>query len=224
MPPAELKEIPTVCGSLREALGYLDKDRAFLKAGGVFDDDFINSYIDLKMTGNHPVRAHPASGRVRHVLLGVSVPPNHRASVPVRCNFWALRKGRPFCCRKFRRSGGRRGQAPRRCQLQWPASADGVAWARRRRQHGGQRLSPHQIRPNSQIRRPTRHPRARRRPRATTAQDSENATWAHGNADRVNERLRSRVRADRKVVRRWYCAAISRGKHPMVSRAHVVQR
>ena len=48
LPPAELKEIPTVCGSLREAL--LDKDRAFLKAGGVFDDDFIDSYIDLKMT------------------------------------------------------------------------------------------------------------------------------------------------------------------------------
>jgi len=50
LPPAELKEIPTVCGSLREALGYLDSDREFLKAGGVFDDDFIDSYIDLKMT------------------------------------------------------------------------------------------------------------------------------------------------------------------------------
>jgi glutamine synthetase len=49
LPPAELKQIPTVCGSLREALGYLDKDRAFLKAGGVFDDDFIDTYIDLKM-------------------------------------------------------------------------------------------------------------------------------------------------------------------------------
>jgi glutamine synthetase len=50
LPPAELKEIPTVCGSLREALENLDKDRAFLKAGGVFDDDFIDSYIELKMT------------------------------------------------------------------------------------------------------------------------------------------------------------------------------
>jgi glutamine synthetase len=39
-----------VCGSLRQALGELDADRAFLKAGGVFDDDFIDSYIDLKMT------------------------------------------------------------------------------------------------------------------------------------------------------------------------------
>ncbi|MEA2984284.1 MAG: glutamine synthetase [Alphaproteobacteria bacterium] len=50
LPPQELKKIPTVCGSLREALGYLDKDRAFLKNGGVFDDDFIDSYIELKMT------------------------------------------------------------------------------------------------------------------------------------------------------------------------------
>ena len=50
LPPAELKGIPTVCGSLREALESLDKDRAFLKAGGVFDDDFIDSYIELKMT------------------------------------------------------------------------------------------------------------------------------------------------------------------------------
>jgi glutamine synthetase len=49
LPPAELKEIPTVAGSLREALECLDKDREFLKAGGVFDDDFIDSYIELKM-------------------------------------------------------------------------------------------------------------------------------------------------------------------------------
>jgi glutamine synthetase len=49
LPPRELKKIPTVCGSLREALMSLDKDRAFLKAGEVFDDDFIDSYIELKM-------------------------------------------------------------------------------------------------------------------------------------------------------------------------------
>jgi glutamine synthetase len=50
LPPKELKKIPTVCGSLREALQSLDKDRSFLKAGEVFDDDFIDSYIELKMT------------------------------------------------------------------------------------------------------------------------------------------------------------------------------
>ncbi|MCO5076873.1 MAG: type I glutamate--ammonia ligase [Chelatococcus sp.] len=49
LPPRELKKIPTVSASLREALGHLDKDRAFLKAGGVFSDDFIDSYIELKM-------------------------------------------------------------------------------------------------------------------------------------------------------------------------------
>jgi glutamine synthetase len=49
LPPEELKEIPTVCGSLREALDSLNADRDFLKAGGVFDDDQIDSYIDLKM-------------------------------------------------------------------------------------------------------------------------------------------------------------------------------
>lgn len=49
LPPEELKQIPTVCGSLRDALASLDADRAFLKKGGVFSDDFIDSYIDLKM-------------------------------------------------------------------------------------------------------------------------------------------------------------------------------
>ncbi len=50
LPPRELKKIPTVCGSLREALNSLDKDRAFLKEGGVFSDDQIDSFIELKMT------------------------------------------------------------------------------------------------------------------------------------------------------------------------------
>ena len=33
LPPEELKKVPTVCGSLREALGSLDKDHAFLHQG-----------------------------------------------------------------------------------------------------------------------------------------------------------------------------------------------
>jgi glutamine synthetase len=49
LPPEELKQIPTVSASLREALENLDADRDFLKTGGVFDDDQIDSYIDLKM-------------------------------------------------------------------------------------------------------------------------------------------------------------------------------
>ena len=46
--PKELKDIPTVSGSLREALDALDADRDFLKAGDVFTDDLIDSYIELK--------------------------------------------------------------------------------------------------------------------------------------------------------------------------------
>jgi len=46
--PNELKDIPTVCGSLREALNALDVDREFLTTGGVFDDDQIDAYIDLR--------------------------------------------------------------------------------------------------------------------------------------------------------------------------------
>jgi glutamine synthetase len=49
LPPRELKKIPTVCGSLREALSNLDKDRAFLTAGDVFSDEMIDAYIELKM-------------------------------------------------------------------------------------------------------------------------------------------------------------------------------
>lgn len=49
LPPAELAEIPTVSTSLREALSHLDRSRAFLKMGGVFTDDMIDAYIELKM-------------------------------------------------------------------------------------------------------------------------------------------------------------------------------
>ena len=45
----EAAHIPTVCSSLEQALDCLDKDREFLKAGGVFTDDMINAYIELKM-------------------------------------------------------------------------------------------------------------------------------------------------------------------------------
>lgn len=48
--PEEAKLIPQVCSSLDQALEALDKDRDFLKAGGVFSDDLIDGYIDLKMT------------------------------------------------------------------------------------------------------------------------------------------------------------------------------
>ncbi len=49
LPPEEEKNIPTVCHSLEMALEYLDKDRHFLLAGGVFTNDVIDAYIGLKM-------------------------------------------------------------------------------------------------------------------------------------------------------------------------------
>jgi glutamine synthetase len=49
LPPEEDKAIPKVAASLDEALDALDKDREFLKAGGVFTDDAIDGYIELKM-------------------------------------------------------------------------------------------------------------------------------------------------------------------------------
>jgi glutamine synthetase len=48
LPPEELAEIPTVCGSLREALECLAADHAFLLHGDVFTKDQIDGYIALK--------------------------------------------------------------------------------------------------------------------------------------------------------------------------------
>ncbi|MFN3867854.1 MAG: type I glutamate--ammonia ligase [Hyphomicrobiaceae bacterium] len=61
LPPAELAQIPTVSGSLREALASLDKDRGFLKAGGVMNDDMIDAYIELRMEENmkYEMTPHP---------------------------------------------------------------------------------------------------------------------------------------------------------------------
>ena len=62
LPPEELEGIPTVCGSLREALDELRADHEYLLAGDVFTKDQIDGYIELKMEENqryehtpHPV-------------------------------------------------------------------------------------------------------------------------------------------------------------------------
>ncbi|WP_207478856.1 type I glutamate--ammonia ligase [Arenibaculum pallidiluteum] len=49
LPPEELKQVPTVCGSLREALESLRADNAFLRKGDVFTAEMIDGYIDMKM-------------------------------------------------------------------------------------------------------------------------------------------------------------------------------
>ena len=59
LPPEEAAEVPTVAGSLDEALSALDADREFLTRGGVFSDDFINSYLELKQHDVDRVRMTP---------------------------------------------------------------------------------------------------------------------------------------------------------------------
>ena len=59
LPPEEEALIPTVSGSLDEALKSLDADREFLTRGGVFTDDFIESYIELKQVDVDRVRMTP---------------------------------------------------------------------------------------------------------------------------------------------------------------------
>ena len=48
-----------MCGSLREACDCLDSDRDFLKKGGVFTDDQIEAYIDLKEEENERYEQTP---------------------------------------------------------------------------------------------------------------------------------------------------------------------
>ena len=48
LPPEEEAAIPQVAFSFDEALKALDEDRDFLKQGGVFTDDVIDGYLELK--------------------------------------------------------------------------------------------------------------------------------------------------------------------------------
>ncbi len=61
LPEKELKKIPTVCHSLRAALGALREDMDFLLKGDVFTKDFIESYIALKEEENerYETTVHP---------------------------------------------------------------------------------------------------------------------------------------------------------------------
>ncbi len=69
LPPEELKDIPTVCGSLREALQALEADHEFLLAGDVFSQGPDRELYRAEVEGGVSVRAHAAPGRVRDVLL-----------------------------------------------------------------------------------------------------------------------------------------------------------
>jgi glutamine synthetase len=48
LPPEELSKVPQVPGSLDAVLDALEEDQAFLKAGGVFTDDLIETWVAYK--------------------------------------------------------------------------------------------------------------------------------------------------------------------------------
>ena len=48
-----------VSSTLNDALQNLDKDRKFLTSTGVFDDDFIDTFIDVKLEETRAFRASP---------------------------------------------------------------------------------------------------------------------------------------------------------------------
>src|SRR5690606_39293774 len=48
LPPEEDAQIPTVCASLEQAIDALDQDREFLTRGGVFSNEMLDAYIELK--------------------------------------------------------------------------------------------------------------------------------------------------------------------------------
>ena len=61
LPPEEEAKIPTVCHSLDQALDALAADHEFLTKGGVFSEEFIQAYIELKMEEVSRIRmtTHP---------------------------------------------------------------------------------------------------------------------------------------------------------------------
>jgi len=62
LPPEEAKSVPEVCYSLETALNEMNADREFLKKGGVFTDDMLDAYVELKMADVQRLRmtTHPA--------------------------------------------------------------------------------------------------------------------------------------------------------------------
>ncbi|HXZ14281.1 MAG TPA: type I glutamate--ammonia ligase [Candidatus Sulfotelmatobacter sp.] len=56
----ELRHVPSLPGSLEESLGALAKDNDFLTKGGVFHEEFIELWIDYKMSKEvNPMRMRP---------------------------------------------------------------------------------------------------------------------------------------------------------------------
>ncbi len=70
LPPEEEAKIPKVCHSLEMALDALDADREFLTRGGVFSNEMIDAYIELKMEEVNKFRmtTHPVEFEMYYSL------------------------------------------------------------------------------------------------------------------------------------------------------------
>ena len=73
LPPKELKKIPTVCGSLREALGEPRQGPRLPQGRRRVRRRLHRQLHRAEDDRGDPLRAHPASGRVRDVLLGLTL-------------------------------------------------------------------------------------------------------------------------------------------------------
>jgi glutamine synthetase len=61
LPPEELAKVPKMPGTLREALGELEKDHAFLLKGNVFTQDVIDYWVSYKIENEiKPVDSRPS--------------------------------------------------------------------------------------------------------------------------------------------------------------------
>ena len=94
LPPKELKKIPTVCGSLRQALGEPRQGPRLPQGRRRVRRRLHRQLHRAEDDRGDPLRAHPASGRVRDVLLGVSSA-HRRCKATQRALF-----GAPFCLRR----------------------------------------------------------------------------------------------------------------------------
>ena len=102
LPPEEAKEIPQVCGSLKEALEELDKGRAFLTKGGVFTDEFIDAYIELK--SEEEIKVRTSCTRWNTTRTTASDPPFPITTSHLEASFGRPFMGRPMEKRKVRRA------------------------------------------------------------------------------------------------------------------------
>ena len=70
LPPEEAMNVPQVAASLEEALQALDQDKEFLLKGGVFSEDSIDAYINLKLEECTKVNSipHPAEFELYYSL------------------------------------------------------------------------------------------------------------------------------------------------------------